>query len=117
MTRRIGTETYLGRKEEKDGCSRWRKRGAVVGDASEKNNAEAIPRARYCSATYRRRGGRSRWQVGLCDTVLLLPLDLAMVGAPGLGKGIAGVLGVVGGAERPPARSSAAGVVVGGGGL
>ena len=91
MTRRIGTETYLGRKEEKDGCSRWRKRGAVVGDAAEKNNAEAIPRACYCSVTYRRRGGRSRWQVGPCDTVLLLPLDLAMVVAPGLGKGIAGV--------------------------
>ena len=55
--------------------------------------------------------------MGPRDTVLLLPLDLAMVVAPGLGKGIAGVLGVVGGAERPPARSSAAGVVVGGGGL
>ena len=54
--------------------------------------------------------------MGLCDTVLL-PLDLAMVVAPGLGKGIAGVLGVVGGAERPPERSAAAGVVVGGGGL
>ena len=38
-----------------------------------------------------------------------------MVVAPGLGKGIAGVLGVVGGAERPPARSPAAGVVEGGG--
>jgi len=36
-----------------------------------------------------------------------------MVGAPGLGKRIAGVLGVVGGAERPPA----VGVMEGGGGL
>ena len=73
--------------------------------------------ARYCSVTYRRRGGRSRWQVGPCDTVLLLPLDLAMVVAPGLGKGIAEVLRVVGGTERPPARSPAAGVVAGGGGI
>ena len=53
--------------------------------------------------------------MGPRDTVLLLPLDLAMVVAPGLGKGVAGVLRVVGGAERPPARSPAAGVVEGGG--
>ena len=46
-------------------------------------SAEAIPRAGYCSPTYRRRGRRSPWQVGPRDTVILLPLDLAMVVAPG----------------------------------
>ena len=69
--------------------------------------------SRALQASYRRRGRRSPCQVGPRDTVLLLPLDLAMVVAPGLGKGIAGVLGVVGGAERPPAVE----VVEGGGDL
>ena len=57
-------------------------------------------------------GGAARWQVGPSATVLLPPPDLAMVVTPGLGKGVAGVFGGGGWAERPAERSPPAGVAV-----